>query len=288
MLFMLNETIYRRMFPYVEGTAQQVLSIKKLKSLSYFVPPLAEQQKIAEILTAQDKVIELKERLLEEKQQQKKYLMQMLLTGKKRLPGFDERWNKTTLSKISKKQNRKNKDFLVTEVFSNSAQLGIVPQGDQFDKDIANADRIDGYYIVESGMFIYNPRISNSAPCGPISQNKLGRTGVMSPLYTVFSVQSSEINVAFLDHYFQSTCWHKYMKSIANYGARYDRMAVSNEDFFAMPIPVPAKDEQAAIADVLSTADHEIDLLQQSIDTEKQKKKSLMQLLLTGIVRIKI
>ena len=78
------------------------------------------------------------------------------------------------------------------------------------------------------------------------------------------------------------------MKGVANYGARHDRISISDEDFFEMPIPLPIKDEQSAIAQVLSAADREISLLRQDIEQEKQKKKALMQLLLTGIVRVKI
>ena len=78
------------------------------------------------------------------------------------------------------------------------------------------------------------------------------------------------------------------MKGVANYGARHDRISISDEDFFAMPIPLPPNEEQAAIAKVLSTADRELDLLQQDIEQEKQKKKALMQLLLTGIVRVNV
>ena len=78
------------------------------------------------------------------------------------------------------------------------------------------------------------------------------------------------------------------MKSVANYGARHDRMNVSDEDFFLMPIPVPSLDEQHAIATFLMAADREIELLRQDLEQEKQKKKALMQLLLTGIVRVNV
>ena len=286
MLETLNHTIYKRMFPLVEGTAQQVLSLNKLGKLYYNVPTIAEQQKIAAILTDQDKIIELKENLLAEKQRQKKYLMQQLLTGKKRLPGFDREWKTKLLKQLSEKQKKKNIAFQYSLVLSNSAQHGIVSQDQEFDKEIANEERIDGYYIVVPGAFVYNPRISVTAPCGPINVNETGETGVMSPLYTVFTIFSSEINQDYLKYYFQSPCWYKYVKGVANYGARHDRISISDEDFFAMPIPLPPKEEQTAIAEVLSTADRELDLLRQEIEQEKQKKKALMQLLLTGMVRV--
>ena len=94
------------------------------------------------------------------------------------------------------------------------------------------------------------------------------------------------IDTDFLKQYFSSSCWYRHMKSVANYGARHDRMNVSDDDFFLMPIPVPSIEEQTVIADTLMAADKEIDLLHRELEQEKQKKKALMQLLLTGIVRV--
>lgn len=252
------------------------------------LPSIKERAQIAAILTTQDKVIELKEKRLTEKLRQKKYLMQQLLTGKKRLPGYIGEWRTLPLKYLSEKQKKKNGGFQYSLVLSNSAQHGIVLQDQEFTKEIANAERIDGYYIVVPGAFVYNPRISISAPCGPINVNETGKTGIVSPLYIVFSISAPEIDQIFLKYYFQSSCWYKYVKGVANYGARHDRISISDEDFFEMPIPLPTKDEQSAIAQVLSTADREISLLRQDIEQEKQKKKALMQLLLTGIVRVNV
>lgn len=271
----------------LQGTSIKGMPSDEIKKQILLFPPLPEQHKIAEILTAQDRVIELKEQLLAQKQQQKKYLMQQLLTGKKRLPGFSGEWDIKPLKKIVEKQKSKNNDFKYQLVLSNSAQHGIISQEQEFDKEIANEERIDGYYIVIPEAFVYNPRISVTAPCGPINMNETGETGIISPLYTVFTVSSSEISQNFLKYYFKSSCWHKYVKGVANYGARHDRISISDGDFFEMPIFLPIdKEEQTAIADVLSAADREIDLLRQNIESEKQKKKALMQLLLTGIVRV--
>ena len=269
-----------------QGAGRFKLTKEALEKLLVQYPSLGEQEKIIDVIAVQDKTIELKEKLLLEKQRQKKYLMQQLLTGKKRLLGFEEKWHYVPLGKISKKQKQKNKQFAYSLVLSNSAQHGILPQTEQFDKEIANEERIDGYYIVHDGFFVYNPRISVTAPCGPINRNETGKTGVMSPLYTVFSVESELLDKDFLKQYFGSTCWHRHMKSVANYGARHDRMSISGEDFFLMPIPVPSVNEQHAITNVLNAADREIELLRQNLEQEKQKKKALMQLLLTGIVRV--
>lgn len=297
-----NDTVYPLFMDYYTRTPQMINQIdrqsygvtdfrKRLYWDSFIpigciLPPVAEQQKIAAILTTQDKVIELKEKRLAQKQRQKKYLMQQLLTGKKRLPGFSEEWKIKPLKKLTEKQRKKNNGFQYRLILSNSAQHGIVSQDQEFDKEIANEERIDGYYIVIPGAFVYNPRISVTAPCGPINVNETGETGIMSPLYTVFTISSPQISQDFLKYYFQSSCWYKYVKGVANYGARHDRISISDGDFFDMPIPLPTKEEQNYIAKVLSAVDREIELLQQDIEQEKEKKKALMQLLLTGIVRV--
>lgn len=270
-----------------QGSNISNLNQSIIDNLQISIPCKGEQQKIVAILTTQDRVIELKEKRLAEKQRQKKYLMQQLLTGKKRLPGFSEEWKIKPLKKLTEKQKKKNHGFQYRLVLSNSAQHGIVSQDQEFDKEIANEERIDGYYVVIPGAFVYNPRISVTAPCGPINVNETGETGIMSPLYTVFTISSPQISQDFLKYYFQSSCWYKYVKEVANYGARHDRISISDGDFFDMPIPLPTKEEQSYIAEVLSTADREIELLQQDIEQEKQKKKALMQLLLTGIARVK-
>ena len=157
---------------------------------------------------------------------------------------------------------------------------------EQFDKDIANDENIDHYYILSPDDFVYNPRISVTAPCGPINMNETGKVGVISPLYTVFRTKDSMVENSYLKQYFKSSIWFRYMKSVANYGARHDRMNITDEDFFKMPILLPSIDEQIAIEKILASADKEIEILQLNLEQEKQKKKALMQLLLAGIIRV--
>ena len=131
---------------------------------------------------------------------------------------------------------------MVDEVFTNSAEYGIISQRDFFDKDIANSENIDGYYIVEPNDFVYNPRISTTAPFGPIKRNKLGRTGAMSPLYYVF--RPHDIDLSYLEWYFQTTCWHSFMRFNGNSGARSDRFAITDKIFNEMPIHMPQDIEE--------------------------------------------
>ena len=103
----------------------------------------------------------------------------------------------------------KNSNFIVQETFTNSAEFGVISQRDFFDHDISNAENIGGYYVVRDEDFVYNPRISVTAPVGPVNRNKLGRSGVMSPLYTVF--RTHDIDTTYLEWFFKSSYWHPFM-----------------------------------------------------------------------------
>ena len=118
---------------------------------------------------------------------------------------------------------------MVDEVLTNSAEHGIISQRDFFDKDIANNENVNGYYVVEPDDFVYNPRISTTAPYGPIKRNKLGRAGAMSPLYTVF--RTNDINLDYLEWFFQSGMWHTFMRQNGNSGARADRFGITDKVF---------------------------------------------------------
>ena len=146
-------------------------------------------------------------------------------------------WKVTRLRDSGRKCLKKNTDFKIRLVFSNSAQNGIIPQEEQFDKSIANKEHIDGYYIVKPGDFVYNPRISVTAPCGPINRNETEETGIVSPLYTVFTVDFPKADNAYLKHYFKSSHWFQYMKGVANYGVRHDRMNISTLIFSQCRFP---------------------------------------------------
>lgn len=187
-----------------------------------------------------------------------------------RIQGFEGDWESVELNTIAEKVVAKNSASTIDEVFTNSASQGVVSQRDYFNHDIARQDNIKGYYIVADDDFVYNPRVSVTAPVGPISRNKLGRSGVMSPLYTVF--KSHDINKAFLEYYFKTALWHSYMRFNGNTGARFDRFSISNTDFFAMPVPLPCSEEQIAIADTLESVDTLISKSQDKLNSLKSLK----------------
>lgn len=190
-------------------------------------------------------------------------------------------WKEYPLKAIAKKVNMKNRDNAVSTVLSNTAMHGVIRQTDYFDKDIANEDNMDGYFVVNEKDFVYNPRISSMAPYGPIHANELGIKGIVSPLYTVFRLNNSDkYEYDFLRYYFDSSQWYKYMYTVANYGARHDRMNISGNDFFALPVALPPIKEQKKIVKILNRCDKVIELKQQLIEEECNRKKWLMQNLL--------
>ena len=194
-----------------------------------------------------------------------------------RLDGFEGEWEELQLSDICQKVTEKNKDNKFNETFTNSAEFGIINQRDFFEKDISNEKSLNTYYVVRNNDFVYNPRISNYAPVGPIKRNKLGRTGVMSPLYFVFRIINSNIDLNFLETFFDTNTWHKFMKLNGDSGARADRFAIKDSVFLTMPIAFPSLPEQQAIGTYFSNLDNLITAHQEKISQLETLKKKLLQ-----------
>ncbi|WP_407523233.1 restriction endonuclease subunit S [Xanthomonas euvesicatoria] len=183
-------------------------------------------------------------------------------------------WPIVPLARIAARISTKNCNGQVTRVLTNSAEFGVLDQRDYFDKDIATAGKVDGYYVVSKGDYVYNPRTSAIAPVGPISRNNLGE-GVMSPLYTVFCF--SEEKTDFYEHYFKSPGWHSYLRSAASTGARHDRMSITAGAFMRMPVPSPSREEQQKIADCLTSLEEVIAAQGRKVEALKVHKRGLMQ-----------
>ncbi|WP_286163300.1 restriction endonuclease subunit S [Carnobacterium sp. PL17GRE32] len=184
-------------------------------------------------------------------------------------------WEQRKLNEVSIKITEKNKDNMFVETFTNSAEFGIINQRDYFDKDISNEKNLNTYYIVRNDDFVYNPRISNFAPVGPINRNKLNKTGVMSPLYYVF--RTHDINKAYLENYFNSSKWHKFMKLNGDSGARSDRFAIKDSVFNTMPIPYPNLLEQDEIGKFINYVENVIALHQRKLEQLEKLKQALLQ-----------
>ncbi|MEY8412381.1 restriction endonuclease subunit S [Lachnospiraceae bacterium 62-26] len=240
-----------------------------------------EQKQIGEYFRTLDHLITLHQRKCDETKKLKKYMLQKMFpqNGMKvpeiRFEGFTGDWEQRKLFEIADKVTEKNKNNEFNEPFTNSAELGIVSQRDYFDREVVNQENLDGYYIVKNDDFVYNPRISVTAPVGPINRNRLGRNGVMSPLYTVFRTHG--IDNLYLEFYFKTTSWHRFMKLNGDSGARFDRFTISSTQFMEMPIPLPHKEEQRKIGGYFDVLDHLITLHQRKCDELVKIKKYMLQ-----------
>ena len=192
-----------------------------------------------------------------------------------RFPGFDEPWNPALLSDYFAKNIKKNADGAITNVICNSAKQGLIPQRDYFDKDIANSDNTDGYYIIETNDFVYNPRKSADAPYGPISSYKYPEAGIVSPLYLCFRAKQ-EIKPLYFEWYFRSSAWHRYIYMSGDSGARHDRVSIKDDTFFAMPINVPTAKEQDRIASFLNAIELRIDKQRSLVEALKKYKRGVL------------
>lgn len=254
----------KRLEAEMTGTAgQKRVQAESIAKYRIAVPPIIEQQKIAAILTTQDKVIELKEKRLAEKQRQKKYLMQQLLTGKKRLPGLSKSWQTVELGEIFN-YIQPTAYLVKTTDYDDSYKTPVLTAGKTF---------ILGYTNELEGIF-------TEVPVVIFDDFTTATKYVDFP----FKVKSSAMKILTIKDGFNIVFAYEAMQLIKFTVGGHERHWISK--YNCLTIDIPDIEEQTAIAEVLTAADREMELLRQEIEQEKQKKKALMQLLLTGIVRV--
>lgn len=251
---------------------KQRVHFSQFMEFSLPLPSAEERQKIAEILTMQDKVIELKEKLIADKQRQKKYLMQQLLTGKMRCEHCKSQWVHKKLKDVcyfsTKRSNGLSMSYVSTENMLPDLQNGV-----KFD---INENTVTGITyktddILMANIRPYLKKVWKADKSGTCSSDVLVfRSSAILPNYLFYIIANDD----FLAYVMEGAKGSKM--------PRGDKKQIMDYD-----ICVPSLlNEQYLIAHILSTADREIELFQQELEQEKQKKKSLMQLLLTGIVRV--
>ena len=255
------------------------------------LPPLDEQQKIAEILATQDKAIELQGRKIEELKRFKKGCLEKMFPRKgqkvpeKRFPGFTDDWEQRKLEDYLTVSAEKNTGNIYgrSDVLSVSGDYGIVNQIEFQGRSFAGAS-VSNYGVVQTGDVVYTKSPLNSNPYGIIKTNK-GKPGIVSTLYAVYHPKENTFS-EFIQVYFeQHARMNNYMHPLVNKGAKND-MKVSAENALKGPVCFPSRVEQESISAFFSVLDNLITLHQRKLEEMKKQKKALMQLLLTGIVRI--
>jgi type I restriction enzyme S subunit len=243
------------------------------------LPPLPEQKAIAQVLSTADAAINTNEKLIAQKELRKKWLMQQLLTGKKRLKGFDGEWKEKRLGDLLKEREIKSDISNEFEILT-SSRKGLFYQKDYFNKQVASENN-EGYKVIQIGDFTYRSMSDDNTFV--FNQLDFTEKGLISPAYSVF--YANNINDKFLLYLLNDHSFKRYINREIQGGTRTAFRFSSLKEIL---LPIPLNAEQTAIAHVLQTADREISLLQAKAEKLREQKKGLMQVLLTGKVRLKI
>lgn len=260
---------------FSESSAQPGLSVEKLIRFQLSIPPLAEQRKIAEVLSTWDKAIELQTAIIDKLTLRKKGLMQQLLTGKKRLKGFSEPFCYIKAGEVFRSSSIKGAG--TEELLSATQENGVVPRRLLEGRVTMPAGNTDNFKLVEKGDFVISLRSFQ----GGIEYSEY--QGIVSPAYIVLKPKL-HIDDSFYKYYFKSSDFIGHL-AIAVIGIR-DGRQISYDDFCFVKIPFPSLEEQCAISEILVLNDREIEKEKQKLEALKQQKKGLMQQLLTGKKRI--
>ena len=265
-----SDSFHKQIRRIAQGTKVFSISVRNFDEVYIGIPSKEEQTKISKLLTAIDKRIATQNKIIEDLKLLKSAIIDYIfnndvLSVRKRIH----------LSDVATKVTQKNTNNHVSNVLSNSANQGIIPQSEVFDREIANEDNTSNYFVISQNDFVYNPRKSTTAPYGPINRYN-GRTdGVISPLYLCF--RSHNINVEYLGWYFKSNSWYKYVDQNGDTGVRHDRVSIKDEIFFSMPLFIHNADEQIEIAKRLNKIESFVKQEEQYLFLLESQKLYLLQ-----------
>lgn len=277
---------YMGLSKFASGSGVPTLNRNDVHVSKVAIPPIEEQKHIVEVLELWDTAIERQSELIEKLNLRKRALMQQLLVGKKRLPGFSGEWECIKLGDIVERITRKNEENN-KNVVTISAQRGVVAQTDFFNKSVAS-ETLDNYFLVYKDEFCYNKSYSNGYPMGAIKRLNSFDKAVVTTLYICFKLKNNvSINIDYFEQYCESGIFNKELVKVANEGGRaHGLLNVTSTDFFNMSMRIPSIDEQNSIATILINSDKEIELAKKKLANLQSQKRGLMQQLLTGKIRI--
>ncbi|MEO9050507.1 MAG: restriction endonuclease subunit S, partial [Ginsengibacter sp.] len=269
---------------YQAGGNRQGLNFEQIKSFKIPLPSLPEQKAIAQLLSTWDDVITKTQSLIAKKEQRKKWLMQNLLTGKKRLKGFGGEWKEVKLNDISEidklsLSNQTPDDYSFQYLSLSDVDAGateIKSEKLSFKGSPSRARR-----IVRKGdvlLATVRPNLQGFLIIRDDVKDLIASTG-----FAVISC--TKINNEFL---YQFLFTKNLMNQIESFLTGSNYPAINSSDVRDLKVPLPSMEEQNVISEVLQKADTEIQLLKNKMGKLKEQKKGLMQVLLTGKKRLKI
>jgi len=276
--YLFSSGIERQFYQLLVGSNYPAINSSDVRKLKIPLPPLPEQKAIAHVLSTADAAIHITEKLIAQKVLRKKWLMQQLLTGKKRLKGFGEDWKKERLEKYLVKHDEKSTENNQYPVLT-SSRRGIFLQSDYYTRDVASENNT-GYNVVPKGFFTY--RHMSDDLIFKFNINDIIDRGIVSTLYPVFTTK--DINSYFLLVKLNEGSEFKMHAEEQKQGG--SRTYVYFKTLCQLKLNLPSLEEQTAIAQVLQAADKEIRLLKAKAVKLREQKKGLMQVLLTGKKRL--
>jgi type I restriction enzyme S subunit len=267
---------------FLQG-GQGNLSADIIKNLQIPLPPLPEQKKIADCLSTWDVAIEKQSALINALTDRKKALMQQLLTGKKRLPGFSEEWKEVSFEKLLKQIKRKEEwdDKKLYKLLSVKRRSeGIFDREHLFGYQIAVKELMK---VKKDDFLISKMQIVHGASA---LVNDYFENYYVSGSYIVLNIRDKRIlNPEFLNYYSKQKLFY-YQTYLSSYGVHIEKMTFDFKTFLKIEMTIPSLEEQTAIAEILATADRELQLQKDKLAQLQSQKKGLMQVLLTGKKRL--
>ena len=263
---------------FQQGTVYERMAVspEDLLSILRRFPSFAEQKKIASFVNLLDARIAAQRKLVELLKKHKRGVVEQIFGRRLEIGSNAEKWEVVELCDLFKKVARRNRNGKVKNVITNSAEYGLIPQREFFDKSIAVDGNTDGYYVIRTGDFVYNPRKSTIAPFGPFNRYTGNDDGIISPLYTCL-VQAGDANPDYLAWYFRSTAWHRYVYDNGSQGARHDRVNMTDDLLFGIPVLLPSGNIQAWIADMLNSIEARLSDADKTLTQLETMKRGLLQ-----------
>jgi type I restriction enzyme S subunit len=259
------------------GSTFLEFSKEDIKKFKIVVPSISEQKRIVKVLETWDKGIELINKKIEIKKNIKKGLMQRLLSGKIRLKGFKDEWEKVKIGDIVENVNKRNNNLQIKKVLTVTNKNGFVLPEEHFSKVVAS-ENLKNYKIISKGEFAYNPSRIN---VGSIAKLKKYDKGVLSPMYVIFRTKEG-INSEYLEQWLNT---REANIKIRNSSAGSVRQTVDFKSFGLIKLYLPSKDEQEEIVNILSSADKEVEKLEEKKKVLQEQKKYLLNNLVSGAIR---
>jgi len=275
-----------RLWAFATSTGQPALSMANIRNLPIHLYAFDDQKKITEILSTWDRAIETTEKLIANSEAQKKALMQQLLTGKKRLPGFGGAWAIKRINAISQRITRRN-DGDEYPILTISSTAGFVRQDQKYSRYMAGRS-VENYILLKKGEFAYNKGNSKTYEFGCVFDLQTYDEALVPHVYVCFSLKDG-FSPEFYRALFEADYLRPQLRRLVNTGVRNNGLLnITPAEFLKCKVLVPPFAEQVAIAEVLVSATKELQMRQNKLMALKTEKSALMQQLLTGKRRVKI